>query len=87
MSYRLRTAGGASKKSRVLAGLMAGSALAFIPGAAFAQESESDSAVSTGNDDNQIIVTGIRSSLQSALNQKRAAEEGRIPVVCYRSRD
>ena len=74
MSYRLGAAGGASKKSRILAGLMAGSALALIPGAAFAQESESDSAVSTGNDDNQIIVTGIRSSLQSALNQKRAAD-------------
>nr|WP_298930203.1 TonB-dependent receptor [uncultured Erythrobacter sp.] len=63
-----------AKKARILAGLMAGSAIAFAPGAAFAQDSESTIEVADGDDGSEIIVSGIRSSLASALNEQRNAD-------------
>ncbi len=71
MGYLLGAAGRPTKKSKVLVGLMAGSAIAFVPGAAFAQDSES---VAENGEEDAIIVTGIRSSLQSAINEKRNAD-------------
>ncbi len=67
--------GGASlsaKKSRIVAGLLAGSAVVLTHGTALAQDAEvADESAEEGN---QIIVTGIRSSLASALNEKRDAD-------------
>ena len=67
--------GGASpsaKKSRIVAGLLAGSAAVLTHGTALAQDAEvADESAEEGN---QIIVTGIRSSLASALNEKRDAD-------------
>jgi len=60
------------KKSRILAGLMAGSALAFSGSSAMAQDGESAPAASSQDD--MIVVTGIRGSLQSALNERRNAD-------------
>ncbi len=61
-----------ARKSRIVAGLLAGSAIALSPGTVFAQDAEAaDDSVGEGN---QIIVTGIRSSLASALNEKRDAD-------------
>ncbi len=71
MGYLSGAAGRPTKKSKVLVGLMAGSAIAFVPGAAFAQDSES---VAENGEEDTIIVTGIRSSLQSAINEKRNAD-------------
>ncbi|MEP0393324.1 MAG: TonB-dependent receptor [Erythrobacter sp.] len=60
-----------AKKSRIVAGLLTGSAIALMPSAAWAQDAEvaSDSA-----ENNEIIITGIRSSLESALNERRNAD-------------
>ncbi|QFT77683.1 TonB-dependent receptor [Erythrobacter sp. THAF29] len=64
-----------ARKARIFVALLAGTASTFAPGVAFAQDSDSeDSAQISDNDGNQIIVTGIRSSLQSALNEKRNAD-------------
>ncbi len=72
MGYRLTAEVQSSKKSRLFAGLMAGSAImAFTPSAALAQDS---AAPESAEEENTIIVTGIRSSLQSALNEKRNAD-------------
>ncbi len=68
--------GGASlpaTRSRLLAGLLTGSALALLPSAAFAQDADNTDSVAEG-EENTIIVTGIRSSLQSALVEKRNAD-------------
>lgn len=66
----------AAKKARFLAGLLAGSAIAFAPAIASAQEGESTEDVSTdgASEKNTIIVSGIRSSLASALNEQRNAD-------------
>ncbi len=73
MGYRLTAEVQSSKKSRFFAGLMAGSAImAFAPSGALAQDA--DVATEAAEDENTIIVTGIRSSLQSALNEKRNAD-------------
>jgi len=70
MGIRLAPSCGAARKQRLIAGMLAGSAIALIPGAALAQDNESVAS----EDENTIVVTGIRSSLQSALNEKRNAE-------------
>lgn len=74
MDFRLGSARPAIKKSRIFAGLMAGTAMACLPGVAFAQDSESDASVASEDEGNAIIVTGIRSSLQSAIQEKRNAD-------------
>ncbi len=56
-------------RSRIVAGLLTGSAIALVPSAAFAQDAETAEV-----DGNEIIVSGIRSSLQSALNEQRQAD-------------
>lgn len=56
-----------------MSALLAGSALAFMPAGVLAQEAEGDEAAAEGDSD-VIIVTGIRSSLASALNEKRNAD-------------
>ncbi|MBT8432135.1 MAG: hypothetical protein KJP27_06575, partial [Altererythrobacter sp.] len=60
--------------SRVLTRALAGTALGVlaIPSVAVAQDS-SDSSVAS-EEGNVIVVTGIRSSLQSALNEQRNAD-------------
>jgi len=66
--------GGASlptNRSRLLAGLLTGSAIALMPSTALAQDA--DEGVAEG-EENTIIVTGIRSSLQSAINEKRNSD-------------
>lgn len=74
----------ASRNSRVFAHLLVGTALAALvmPGVASAQMVEEDEGVVdevvddemvNQTDDEVIVVTGIRSSLQSALAEKRAA--------------
>ncbi len=62
-----------ANRSRLLAGLLTGSALAFMPSVAFAQDADNADSVAEG-EENTIVVTGIRSSLQSALNEKRNAD-------------
>lgn len=89
MSKTVRGERGSADNARLFAGLLAGTALpAFaVPQAAFAQEipagtAEEDSGVvdevidESGNVDEGgvIVVTGIRSSLQSALAEKRNAD-------------
>jgi len=61
-----------ANRTRFLAGLLTGSALAMMPATAFAQDNAGDEAAE--EDGNTIVVTGIRSSLASALNEKRNAE-------------
>jgi len=70
MGYRNGGVSLSKTKSRVVGGLLAGSALALVPSTVWAQDSETG-AESEGN---QIIVSGIRSSLQSALNEQRNAD-------------
>ncbi|QLC23327.1 TonB-dependent receptor [Parasphingopyxis sp. CP4] len=60
------------KKSRILAGLLAGSALSLAHGTAIAQTDESVPEANTGDD--VIVVSGIRGSLLSALNEQRNAD-------------
>ena len=60
-------------RTRIVAGLLVGSALGFVPTGALAQQAETDESVAEDGD-NQIVVTGIRSSLQSALAEKRNAD-------------
>jgi TonB-dependent receptor len=59
-------------KTRLMTGLLVSSAVALVPGAAMAQEAPAGNEAAT--DENTIIVTGIRSSLQSALQEKRNAD-------------
>ncbi|MCK0127354.1 TonB-dependent receptor [Erythrobacter sp. F6033] len=74
MKYRNGGASLSAKKARILAGLMTGSAIAFAPGAALAQDGESTAEVANGDEGTEIIVSGIRSSLASALNEQRNAD-------------
>ena len=74
MGIRLAPSRASARKQRIIAGMLAGSAIALIPSAALAQDSENDATAAGGDDGNTIVVTGIRSSLQSALNEKRNAE-------------
>ena len=75
MGYLKASCGSQLRRSRIAAGLLTGSALALIPSAAWAQDgAQGDGASDSGQPDNQIVVTGIRSSLASALNEKRNAE-------------
>ncbi len=73
MSYMIGSASLPSNRSRLLAGLLAGSAMAAMPSAAFAQDADNADTVASG-EENTIVVTGIRSSLQSALNEQRNAD-------------
>ncbi|MEO9912252.1 TonB-dependent receptor [Parasphingorhabdus sp.] len=52
--------------------LMAGTAMAMVASPAYAQNEQLDNAAES--DENVIIVSGIRSSLASALNEKREAD-------------
>ncbi|MEL7217242.1 MAG: TonB-dependent receptor plug domain-containing protein, partial [Pseudomonadota bacterium] len=72
MGYRNGGSRLSARKMRLVAGLLTGSAIALAPTAAWAQDAEV--AEDSAGEDNQIIVTGIRSSLASALNEKRQAE-------------
>jgi len=63
--------GGSRRRNRIVAGLLTGSALAIGATPALAQDADEDGAA---QDDNVIIVTGIRSALQSALNEERNAD-------------
>ncbi|MEM9501084.1 MAG: TonB-dependent receptor [Pseudomonadota bacterium] len=74
MGIRLAPSRASARKQRIIAGMLAGSAIALIPGAALAQDNENDASVASGGEGNTIVVTGIRSSLQSALNEKRNAD-------------
>lgn len=62
--------GGFGRRNRVVAGLLTGSALALSAVPAMAQDASDDPVV---DEDEVIIVTGIRSALQSALNEERNA--------------
>ncbi|MDY7099102.1 MAG: TonB-dependent receptor, partial [Pseudomonadota bacterium] len=62
------------RRNKMIAGMLAGSAIALVPGTAFAQDASSNTDVAENTDGETIVVTGIRSSLQSALNEKRNAE-------------
>jgi len=62
-----------ANRTRMLAGLLTGSAIALMPTTAFAQDADTADGASQ-EDGNQIVVTGIRSSLQSALAEKRDAD-------------
>ncbi len=67
----------ADSNFRLLARMLAGSALSalILPGAAFAQEAGAQaSATPIGDEENVIVVSGIRNSLQSALNEERNAD-------------
>ena len=72
MKYLQGRAGLSAARTRLIAGLLAGSA-GLMPAMASAQDTNNDASVTDG-DDGAIVVTGIRSSLQSALNEKRSAE-------------
>lgn len=62
-----------AKQSRLYAALLSGSALALVPNAAMAQDGETgEDGVAEG--ETRIVVTGIRTSLQSALQEKRNAD-------------
>ncbi|QUL38143.1 TonB-dependent receptor [Erythrobacter sp. JK5] len=74
MGYRNSGAWASSRKSRIVAGLLTGSAIAFAPGAAWAQDADEDATVASDGEENQIVVTGIRSALRSALNEERNAD-------------
>jgi iron complex outermembrane receptor protein len=64
----------ATSDFRLLAKLMVGTALSALvaPGTAFAQDQAQ--VAETEADDQAIVVTGIRSSLQSALNERRNSD-------------
>ncbi|MEL7445735.1 MAG: TonB-dependent receptor [Pseudomonadota bacterium] len=59
-------------QSRFVATLLAGSAMAFAATPAMAQDSDTSEAAE--EDGGTIVVTGIRSSLRDALNEKRNAD-------------
>lgn len=73
MRAQERGAGLRLNKSRLIAGLLTGSAVALMPATALAQDNENGDTVANG-EENAIVVTGIRGSLQSALNEKRNAD-------------
>lgn len=69
----------AASNPRFLSKILAGTALSVLamPGAALAQDAQpsaEENASVSSDEGNTIVVTGIRSSLQSALAEKRAAE-------------
>ena len=61
---------------RLSTALLTGSAIAMLASPAYAQDEAQNEEVSdaTENDENVIIISGIRSSLASALNEKRNAD-------------
>ena len=59
-------------KKKLTAALLAGTASVFLAPSALAQSE--DAAAAEEADDDAIVVTGIRSSLESALNEKRRAD-------------
>ena len=67
--------GGSIRRNRIIAGLMTGSVLALSATPALAQDNAGagDQVADQGDSDDVIIVTGIRSSLQSALSEQRNA--------------
>ncbi|WP_324750288.1 TonB-dependent receptor [Sphingomonas sp. LY54] len=69
----------AANNARLLKNLLAGAALSalVLPAAAYAQEQDSsvaDDQLATADEGDAILVTGIRSSLRSALNEKRTSD-------------
>ncbi|WP_298308105.1 TonB-dependent receptor [uncultured Erythrobacter sp.] len=74
MGIRLAPSRASARKQRIIAGMLAGSAIALVPSAALAQDNDADASIVDDDQDNVIMVTGIRSSLQSALNEKRNAD-------------
>ncbi|WP_299194036.1 TonB-dependent receptor [uncultured Erythrobacter sp.] len=73
MGYFTGGAAASAKRSRIVTGLLTGSAIALMPATALAQDADSGASVAEG-EENTIVVTGIRSSLASALAEKRNAE-------------
>ena len=63
----------ANRQSRRIAGLLVGTSMALAAMPAFAQDAAPPPADAADQGD-AIIVTGIRSSLQSALNEQRTAD-------------
>jgi len=59
---------------KLVAGMLTGTAIALLPGTALAQENVTNGSAADDSDGYQIVVTGIRSSLGSALNEKRNAD-------------
>ena len=74
MSYKAGFGRSAVFNSRVVAKALAGTALGALAFPSVAMAQDADSEVAADSDDNVIIVTGIRSSLQSALNEQRNAD-------------
>lgn len=66
----LKTSNRFAAKSRVVAGLLVSGAVVAVASPALAQEADPG----TTEDADRIVVTGIRSSLQSALNEERNAD-------------
>ena len=63
-----------ARKRRIVSSMLVGSALALVPGTAFAQDADENASASNETEGEAIVVTGIRSSLQSALNERRNAD-------------
>ena len=63
-----------ARKRRIVSSMLVGSALALVPGTAFAQDADENASASNETEGEAIVVTGIRSSLQSALNGRRNAD-------------
>ena len=73
MEFRSASWVGGASRVRFAALLMAGTAIAF-PVQAMAQEDDESPEAETAEGDAAIVVSGIRGSLQSALNEKRNAD-------------
>ncbi|MGC7416889.1 hypothetical protein AB5N48_22610, partial [Xanthomonas citri pv. citri] len=65
------SAAGTSSGAAIAAALVT----AALPGAAYAQDAQQATGEEVVDDAGSIIVTGFRASLQSAINQKRNAEQ------------
>ncbi|KLI62866.1 TonB-dependent receptor [Aurantiacibacter marinus] len=65
--------GGFCRRDRIVAGLLAGSALAISTAPALAQDAATVGEDPAVDESEVIVVTGIRSALQSALNEERNA--------------
>ena len=80
MSKFGNAANAAARNSRIVSGLMVGTAAAALclPGLALAQDADAEAEGSeavAAEDDNQIVVTGFRAAIQSSIDEKRNSVE------------
>lgn len=74
MGHKLGNSRPAVMRTRKLAALLAGSAMVLAHGAVMAQDADGDVEAETPAEDDMIVVTGLRQTIQTSINEKRNAD-------------